>query len=153
MRTILTYGTFDLFHVGHVNLLKTLRGLGDRLVVGCSTDDFNSIKGKKSVIPYNQRVDVLMACRYVDEVVPEFDWNQKRNDIERLGVDILGMGDDWAGKFDFLNDQCKVIYLPRTQNISSTELRQIVKHLHLEDIRRVRSAVEQISHIIDSIES
>ena len=123
MKTIITYGTFDLFHVGHVRLLKRLRALGDRLVVGVSTDAFNDIKGKKSVVPYEQRVEILEACRFVDEVFPEQDWGQKPNDILRFEANIFAMGSDWTDKFDDLKAYCEVIYLPRTEGISTTELR------------------------------
>ena len=123
MKTVITYGTFDLFHVGHVRLLKRLADLGDRLIVGCSTDDFNATKGKKTAMPYEQRVELLRACRYVDEVFPEQNWEQKRHDIEHRGADIFAMGDDWAGRFDDLIDICEVVYLPRTLGISSTDLK------------------------------
>ena len=106
MKTVITYGTFDLFHVGHVRLLKRLADLGDRLIVGCSTDDFNAMKGKKTAMPYEQRVELLRACRYVDDVFPEQKWEQKRDDIERTGANIFAMGDDWAGRFDDLIDIC-----------------------------------------------
>ncbi len=136
MKTIITYGTFDLFHVGHVNLLRRLRGLGDRLVVGCSTDEFNAIKGKKSVIPYADRVAVLLACRYVDEVFPEENWDQKPADIVRFNADVFAMGDDWEGKFDSLSEYCQVVYLPRTKSVSSTEIR-CAAHAHKsEEIQR-----------------
>ena len=123
MKTIITYGTFDLFHVGHVRILRRLRALGDRLVVGVSTDAFNSAKGKKSVVPYEQRVEILLACRYVDEVFPEESWDQKPNDIKRFGADVFAMGSDWTNKFDDLNSYCEVLYLPRTEGVSTTELR------------------------------
>ncbi|UYV39594.1 adenylyltransferase/cytidyltransferase family protein [Rhodobacteraceae bacterium D3-12] len=124
--TVLTYGTFDLFHVGHVRLLRRLVALGERLVVGVSTDAFNAQKGKSSVMPYHDRAEILLACEYVSEVIPEENWGQKRQDIERVGADVFAMGDDWAGKFDDLSDLCKVLYLPRTENISSTDLKASV---------------------------
>lgn len=151
MKTVITYGTFDLFHVGHVRLLRRLRDLGDRLVVGCSTDEFNVVKGKKSVLPYDQRSEILMACRYVDEVFPEVHWDQKRGDIVRFGASIFAMGDDWVGKFDDLSDLCKVVYLPRTENISSTEIRQFVRALHQDELRVVRSAAAHVLELLDSI--
>lgn len=125
-RTILTYGTFDLFHFGHVRLLKRLAKLGDRLIVACSTDEFNAVKGKKTVVPYDNRVEVLQACRYVDLVIPEYDWAQKRDDVVKYNVDVFAMGDDWAGKFDDLADLCDVVYLPRTENVSTTDLKRAV---------------------------
>lgn len=126
MRTVISYGTFDLFHLGHVRLLKRLAGLGDRLVIGCSTDEFNAKKGKKSVMSYAQRVEILAACRYVDHVFPEEDWAQKREDILREGAKVFGIGADWEGKFDDLGDIVKVVYLPRTEGVSTTNLRELV---------------------------
>ncbi len=126
-RVILTYGTFDLFHVGHLRLLKRLAALGDKLIVGCSTDEFNTIKGKSTAIPYVHRVEILEACRYVDQVIPADDWAQKRDDVQRYGVGLFAMGDDWAGKFDELRDLCDVLYLPRTENISTTELKALIQ--------------------------
>ena len=123
-RTVLTYGTFDLFHPGHVQLLRRARGLGTRLMVGLSTDEFNALKGKKSVMSFEDRKAVLEACRYVDEVFAEDDWDQKVPDAIRLGADVFVMGDDWAGKFDFMADHCQVVYLARTPDVSSTEIKR-----------------------------
>lgn len=123
-RTVLTYGTFDLFHPGHVQLLKRARELGSRLVVGLSTDSFNARKGKTAVMSYEDRKTVLESCRYVDEVFAEEDWEQKVSDVIRLGADVFVMGDDWAGKFDFLAEHCRVVYLARTPDVSSTEIKQ-----------------------------
>jgi glycerol-3-phosphate cytidylyltransferase len=128
-RTVLTYGTFDLFHPGHVQLLKRARELGTRLLVGLSTDEFNALKGKKSVMSYEDRKAVLEACRYVDEVFAEEDWQQKCSDAVRLGADVFVMGDDWAGKFDFMAEHCSVVYLARTPDVSSTEIKQ---RMHLQ---------------------
>lgn len=125
-RTILTYGTFDLFHVGHLNLLRRLKALGERLIVGVSTDEFNALKGKRTVMPYEHRAQIVAAMRYVDEVIPETCWEQKRDDIHRLDVSTFAMGSDWQGKFDDLKDICEVIYLPRTEYISSTEVKKTV---------------------------
>jgi glycerol-3-phosphate cytidylyltransferase len=97
MKTVITYGTFDLFHLGHVRLLRRLAALGDQLVVVCSTDEFNVLKGKKSVMPFKQRVEILASCRYVDKVLPEQGWAQKRSDIIREGADIFGMGSRLGG--------------------------------------------------------
>lgn len=123
MTRVLTYGTFDLFHVGHLKILERLAEFGDELYVGVSTDEFNALKGKRSVIPYDQRAAIVSALRCVTRVIPETDWAQKRRDIEEFHVDIFGMGHDWAGKFDDLTDVCRVVYLPRTEGISSTQLR------------------------------
>jgi len=128
-KIILTYGTYDLFHVGHLRLLRRLAALGDRLIVGCSTDEFNAGKGKTTAIPYAHRVEILEACRYVDLVIPEQDWAQKRDDVQRYGVSLFAMGDDWAGKFDELRDLCDVLYLPRTENISTTELKALIQSM------------------------
>ncbi|GBR04552.1 adenylyltransferase/cytidyltransferase family protein [Acetobacter oeni] len=124
--TVITYGTFDLFHPGHVRLLRRARELGTRLVVGCSSDKFNLLKDKKSINSYEQRREILLACRYVDDVFPEDSWEQKREDILRTKADIFVMGDDWTHKFDFLSDIVKVVYLKRTSGISSTDLRNCI---------------------------
>jgi glycerol-3-phosphate cytidylyltransferase len=121
-RRVITYGTFDLFHIGHLNILERLRALGGHLAVGISTDAFNATKGKKSVIPYVERVAIVRALRCVDEVFPEETWEQKPGDIKRLRIDTFGMGDDWRGKFDHLSEFCEVVYLPRTEGVSTTFL-------------------------------
>lgn len=123
-RTVLTYGTFDLFHPGHVALLKRARELGTRLVVGLSTDEFNALKGKQSVMSFEDRKSVLESCRYVDEVFAEDGWDQKAADALRLGADVFVMGDDWAGKFDFMKQHCSVVYLSRTPDVSTTDIKQ-----------------------------
>lgn len=122
-RTVITYGTFDMFHVGHLNLLKRLRSLGGRLIVAVSTDEFNAEKGKKTLIPYPDRCEIVAALKYVDLVIPEMSWEQKVSDIAEYGVDVFAIGDDWKGKFDFLLPHCEVRYLERTQGISSSELK------------------------------
>lgn len=122
-RTVITYGTFDLFHAGHVRLLERLSKLGERLIVGLSTDQFNAIKDKKAVCSYEERKQVLEACSFVDLVIPEDTWEQKRQDIETHEVDLFAMGDDWIGKFDDLEDLCDVTYLSRTEDISTTDLK------------------------------
>lgn len=122
-RTILTYGTFDLFHPGHVALLRRAKELGTRLVVGLSTDNFNAVKGKKSVMSYEDRKTILEACRYVDLVIPENHWDQKPDDAVRYQADVFVMGDDWAGKFDFMAEYCSVVYLNRTPDVSTTEIK------------------------------
>lgn len=151
MRTVITYGTFDLFHFGHVNLLRRLRELGDRLVVGCSSDEFNTLKGKSTVMPWVQRAEILRACRYVDDVFPEESWEQKREDIRRERADIFAMGDDWAGRFDALADLCQVIYLPRTRDVSTTELRQMVNLMHADKVAELRRMVVQIGDVVDRL--
>jgi glycerol-3-phosphate cytidylyltransferase len=123
MRTVLTYGTFDLFHIGHLRILERARALGDRLVVGVSTDEFNATKGKTCVIPFAHRRDIVAALRCVDVAFPEDNWEQKVADIARFKADVFTMGDDWEGRFDFLRDHCEVVYLSRTRDISTTILK------------------------------
>lgn len=120
IRTILTYGTFDLLHIGHVNLLKRAKEMGDYLIVGLSTDDFNILKHKQSFYSYEDRKIILESVRYVDKVIPEISWEQKKDDILTYHVDTFVMGNDWKGKFDALRSFCEVVYLPRTDGISST---------------------------------
>ena len=127
MKKVITYGTFDLFHVGHLNILKRAKELGDYLVVAVSSDAFNAIKGKKCIIPDYERMEIVRAIKYVDEVIVEDSWNQKIDDVKKHNIDIFVMGDDWEGKFDFLNDYCEVVYLPRTPNISSTMIKTKLK--------------------------
>ena len=127
MKKILTYGTYDLLHFGHINLLKRARELGDYLIVGLSTDEFNEKKGKKSYFPYNTRKYMVESVKFVDEVIPESNWEQKIEDIKKYNIDIFVMGDDWEGKFDYLKDYCEVIYLPRTEGISTTEIKEDLK--------------------------
>lgn len=123
-RTIaITYGTYDLFHVGHVRLFMRIKARFDRLIVAVSTDEFNALKGKKSVMPYADRVELVSSCRHVDAVIPETHWEQKPDDIRRFGCTAFVMGDDWKGRFDELRSLCQVIYLPRTEGVSSTELK------------------------------
>lgn len=123
MKRVITYGTFDILHYGHVNLLRRAKALGDYLIVVLSSDEFNKIKNKTSYYTYEQRKIILESCRYVDLVVPEYNWEQKREDIIKYQADIFVMGDDWQGKFDFLSDLCQVIYLPRTPDISTTKIK------------------------------
>ena len=120
MKKVITYGTFDLLHPGHVNLLRRARALGDYLVVAVSADSFNVVKGKRAFYTYDERKLVLEAVRYVDQVIPETCWEQKRQDVLTLGISVFVMGDDWKGKFDELKALCDVVYLPRTEGISTT---------------------------------
>jgi glycerol-3-phosphate cytidylyltransferase len=119
-KRVLTYGTFDYLHIGHVNILRRAKALGDYLVVGLSTDEFNWLKHKQSHSSFEERKAILESIRYVDLVIPEVTWEQKPEDIRNHSIDIFVMGDDWEGKFDFLRDYCEVVYLPRTQNISTS---------------------------------
>lgn len=123
MKKVITYGTFDLMHYGHINILKRAKALGDYLVVGLSTDEFNAIKGKAAYHSYRDRKLVLEAIKYVDEVIPEQEWGQKVEDIQSHDIDIFVMGSDWEGKFNDLSAYCDVIYLPRTEGISTTKIK------------------------------
>jgi len=124
MRTVLTYGTCDVLHIGHINLLRRARDLGDRLIVGLSTDEFNAKKHKSSLLDFENRRATLEAIRYVDLVIPEEAWEQKVDDVRNYSVDLFVIGDDWAGQFDFLKKLCEVRYLSRTPEISSTEIKR-----------------------------
>jgi glycerol-3-phosphate cytidylyltransferase len=124
MKKVITYGTFDLLHWGHVNLLKRARELGDYLIVALSTDEFNAVKKKKAYYSYENRKLILEAIRYVDKVIPEKTWEQKVDDVLNYDIDIFVMGDDWKGTFDFLKEYCEVVYLPRTVGISTTQIKR-----------------------------
>jgi len=124
VKKVITYGTFDLLHYGHINLLRRARALGDYLIVALSTDEFNwNEKQKKCYFSYEERKFLLEAIRYVDLVIPEKSWDQKEKDIKEYHADIFIMGDDWVGKFDFLKPECEVVYLPRTPEISTTQIK------------------------------
>ncbi len=123
MKKVITYGTFDLLHVGHINLLRRARELGDYLVVVLSSDEFNAIKHKQAYHPYEDRKIILEAIKYVDEVLPEYTWEQKVDDVVNNQIDVFVMGDDWKGQFDFLKDYCEVVYLARTEGISTTKIK------------------------------
>ena len=126
MKRVLTYGTFDLLHYGHIRLLKRAKALGDYLIVALSTDEFNAIKGKKAYHNYETRKKMLEAIRYVDLVIPEENWEQKISDVKKYYVDIVVMGSDWAGsdKFDYLKEYCELVYLDRTEGISTTKIKE-----------------------------
>lgn len=126
MKRVITYGTFDTLHHGHIRLLRRARALGDYLIVGLSTDEFNAGKGKNAMFSYEDRKFDLEALRYVDLVIPERNWEQKSEDVRLYHVDVFTMGDDWTGKFDFLKPQCEVVYMPRTEGISSTQIRKVM---------------------------
>lgn len=123
MKKVITYGTFDLLHWGHINILKRARELGDHLTVALSTDEFNEVKNKTTYHSYDNRKIILESIRYVDEVIPETKWEQKINDVVKHDIDIFVMGDDWKGEFDFLKEYCEVVYLPRTVGISTTKIK------------------------------
>ena len=125
MKKVITYGTFDTLHYGHILLLKRARTLGDHLTVALSSDSFNTLKKKTSHFDFEARKALLETITYVDEIIPEHNWDQKRSDVVDHNIDVFTMGDDWAGEFDFLSDLCDVVYMPRTPSISSTKIKKI----------------------------
>ena len=147
MTTVLTYGTFDLFHYGHVRLLERARNMGDRLGVGVSSDAFNDVKGKRCVMPFEHRAAIVKALSCVDFVFPETGWEQKRQDIRTYKADILVMGDDWRSKFDHLSDLCRVEYLERTDGISTTEIKTALAAFNGERIRELHRGIEMLHDI------
>lgn len=153
MRTVLTYGTFDVFHIGHLRILERLRSIGDRLIVGVSTDEFNQLKGKAAWIRYTERAAIVSSLRCVDQVIPETCWEQKAQDIRDFGISILGMGDDWGGRFDHLSDLCEVVYLQRTEGISSTTLRENIAPIPVRcDIGAVRHSLRAALSLLEEID-
>lgn len=150
-KTVLTYGTFDLFHIGHLNILKRLKEKGDRLIVGVSTDEFNAVKGKKPIVPFEQRIEIVRAIRYVDAAIPEEDWAQKRLDISRYGVDVFGIGEDWKGKFDDLHDEVEVVYLPRTSGVSTTEMKRVLSEFDERHVESLKSTLDTLSQIVKEL--
>ncbi|MCI1283374.1 MAG: glycerol-3-phosphate cytidylyltransferase [Lacticaseibacillus songhuajiangensis] len=124
MKTVITYGTFDLLHWGHIHLLERAAKMGDKLIVGLSTDEFNEQKHKEAYHSYEHRKYILEAIRYVDQVIPEESWDQKIKDVQKYNVDTFVMGSDWEGQFDFLKPYCEVIYLPRTEGISTSKIKK-----------------------------
>jgi len=127
MKKVITYGTFDLFHLGHLRILERAKSYGDYLIVAVSSDEFNAVKRKECVYPYEHRARIVEAIRYVDKVIPEHEWEQKIKDVTENRVDLFVMGEDWQGKFDFLKEYCEVIYLKRTENISTTQIKNDLK--------------------------
>jgi glycerol-3-phosphate cytidylyltransferase len=142
MKKVVTYGTFDLFHIGHLRLLERLRALGDHLTVFVSSDEFNAVKGKTCAIGFHERATIVAALRCVDEVHAEHSWEQKVPDVLRLGIGVFGMGDDWTGRFDFLRPYCEVVYLPRTEGVSSTLLKEQVSRAGRKDLVQIVRAEE-----------
>ena len=150
-KTVLTYGTFDLFHIGHVRLLQRLRDIGSRVIVGVSTDEFNAQKGKKTIIPYDQRVEILKALKLVDLVIEESCWEQKKKDIVDHHVDVFAMGDDWKGKFDELASYCEVIYLPRTSSVSSTGIKAALGEIYTLNSKEMRLQFEVLEQLLQDL--
>ena len=139
-KIVLTYGTFDLFHTGHLSLLNRLKALGDELIVGVTTDEFNVLRGKQTIFGFEDRIQIIRNLKCVDLAIAMQNAEQKANDICRYGVSIFGMGNDWEGRFDDLRIHCEVIYLPRTENISSTYIKKLLEVLdrtHISDLRKV----------------
>ena len=130
MKRVLTYGTFDLLHYGHIRLLKRAKELGDYLIVALSTDEFNAVKGKKAFHNYETRKMMLEAIRYVDLIIPEENWEQKLDDVKKYYVDVVVMGSDWADsdKFDYLKDYCDLVFLDRTEGVSTTQIKEALSH-------------------------
>lgn len=151
MKTVITYGTFDLFHVGHIRLLRKLSCLGDRLIVGISSDEFNSLKGKKSFFSYEERAEIVGSCKYVTSVFPEHNWDQKAEDIIKYEANIFAMGDDWLGKFDALKDLCEVIYLPRTEDISTTDIKKELSKIDFKELEKIETNLQNVIAIVKSL--
>jgi|SRR5690625_740970 len=144
---IITYGTFDMFHIGHLRLLERLSKMADEVIVAVSTDEFNELKGKKTLIPYEQRAEIVQAICYVDKVIPEKSWEQKIEDVQKHNINIFAIGEDWRGKFDFLKQYCEVIYLERTKDISTTELKRSLNNflsVSKEDLVRAFETLEML---------
>lgn len=150
-KIVITYGTFDMFHIGHLNLLTRLRSLGNRLIVGVSTDEFNEIKGKKALIRYEERAEIVGALKCVDLVIPENTWEQKIDDIKKYNANLFGMGDDWVSKFDDLTQFCEVIYLPRTRSVSSSSLRTLLNDLDKTHVAKMKASLDLVSDIVDQL--
>ncbi|MEZ9624667.1 adenylyltransferase/cytidyltransferase family protein [Aliivibrio fischeri] len=153
MKIVITYGTFDLFHVGHVRLLERLSSLGDKLIVGISTDDFNSLKGKESFFSYAERKEIVESCKYVDFVFPEESWEQKVDDIKKYEASIFAIGDDWKGKFDYLNEYCEVEYLTRTANISTTDIRTSLSKFKDKELDGIETSLHEVIAIVRNLSS
>ncbi len=147
---VITYGTFDLFHIGHLRLLQRLSEMGE-LTVAVSTDEFNAGKGKKTIIPFEHRIEIVRSIRYVHRAIPEESWEQKIDDVKKYGIDRFVIGEDWAGKFDFLKPYCEVVYLPRTEGISTTELKRSLGVFGSIDKAEVVKALEVLEALKNSL--
>jgi len=148
-KRVITYGTFDMFHIGHLKLLQRLSELGDELIVAVSTDEFNEIKNKTVLIPYEQRAEIVNNIKCVDKVIPEENWDQKISDIKKYDVFLFAMGNDWEGKFDYLKEHCEVQYLSRTTDISTTQLKKSLTNflsISKEDILGVFKVIEALKN-------
>ncbi|CAH1205196.1 Glycerol-3-phosphate cytidylyltransferase [Candidatus Nitrotoga sp. BS] len=141
-KIVLTYGTFDLFHTGHLSLLNRLKALGDELVVGVTTDEFNALRGKQTIFDFENRIQIIRNLKCVNLAIALQNGEQKADDIRRYGVSIFGMGNDWEGRFDDLRVYCEVIYLPRTENISSTYIKKLLEVLNRTPISDIKQALD-----------
>ena len=146
-KTVITYGTFDMFHIGHLKLLKRLKKMGTKLIVAVSSDEFNLSKGKTTIIPYKQRMQIVKSIKYVDKVIVENDWDQKVKDIKKYDVDLFVMGHDWEGKFDELKKHCKVKYIPRTKKISSSKIKKVLGKFDAQSLKDF----EQLFSLVDNL--
>jgi len=151
-KTVITYGTFDLFHIGHLRLLMRLKELGSNLIVAVSTDEFNELKGKVTVMPYEQRKEIISSIKYVDHVIPETCWEQKVDDIKKHNIDIFAIGDDWAGKFDDLKKYCEVVYLKRTVGVSTSTIKNSLGSFLSIPKDDLINALNVISQLKDDLE-
>lgn len=150
-KKIITYGTFDLFHIGHLNLIRSLKSMGDELIVAVSTDEFNGKKGKNTIINYNDRAEIVRSLKYVDMVIPETSWEQKIEDIRNYEISTFAIGDDWRGQFDYLSEYCEVLYLPRTEGISTTKIKSEFGFLNQEDIKNLKKSIDFVATILDKL--
>jgi glycerol-3-phosphate cytidylyltransferase len=147
-KIVLTYGTFDLFHTGHLNLLNRLKAMGDELVVGVTTDEFNALRGKQTIFRFEDRMQIIRNLKCVDLAISLQNAEQKADDIRRYDVSIFGMGNDWEGRFDDLRVHCEVIYLPRTENISSTHIKKLLEALDRFHVSNAGKALDPTPSIV-----
>lgn len=148
-KVVLTYGTFDLFHTGHLSLLNRLKALGDELIVGVTTDEFNALRGKQTIFGFEDRIQIIRNLKCVDLAIPLQNGEQKANDIRRYGALIFGMGNDWEGRLDDLRAHCEVIYLPRTENISSTHIKKLLEILNRTHISNLKKTLDPTTSIVE----
>ncbi|HHJ34173.1 MAG TPA: glycerol-3-phosphate cytidylyltransferase [Gammaproteobacteria bacterium] len=151
-KRVITYGTFDMFHIGHLRLLQRLAAQGDELIVAVSTDPFNKIKNKTVLIPYQQRAEIVRNIKCVDRVIPEDSWDQKISDIKKYDISLFAMGDDWEGEFEFLKEYCEVQYFERTRDISTTQLKKSLTgflSISKEDILGAFKVIEALKNDFD----
>lgn len=151
VKRIVTYGTFDLFHIGHLRILERARDMGDQLFVGVSSDEFNAIKGKNSFFSYNNRAAIISSLRCVDHVFPEYSWDQKPSDFQKYKANVFVMGSDWTGKFDELSNLIQVHYLPRTEGISSSDIKKQLQKIDDKSLDSVKSAISLALNMLNEI--